>query len=46
MLYHPTMFQGKARYAYQLFWLENGEMKASDEMAVVFSVKPRGAATL
>ena len=40
MLYHPTMFQGEARYAYQLFWLENGDMKGSDEMAVEFSVNP------
>ena len=40
MLYHPTMFQGDARYAYQLFWLENGKLKGSDEMAVEFSVNP------
>lgn len=40
MLYHPDMFQGEARYAYQLFWLENGELKGSDEMAVEFSINP------
>ena len=40
MKHYMSRALSRSLYAYQLFWLENSDMKGSDEMAVEFSVNP------